>query len=104
MAQDRIELNTYTCTSKYATINWRYDSPILKAGAVCGSSARTDLCGGCRVTGIPTATYNLARHFSAIRQSPETCASASKTVFVVMPGVCSELFRLVLPLGSEKRS
>ena len=58
MAQDRIELNTYTCTSKYATINWRYDSPILKAGAVCGSSARTDLCGGCRVTGIPTATIN----------------------------------------------
>ena len=25
-------------------------------GAVCVSSARTDLCGGCRVTGIPTAT------------------------------------------------
>jgi len=25
-------------------------------GAVCVSSARTDLCGGCRATGIPTAT------------------------------------------------
>jgi hypothetical protein len=24
--------------------------------AVCGNSARTDLCGGCWVTGIPTAT------------------------------------------------
>ena len=27
-----------------------------KAGAVCGSSARTDLCGGWQVTAIPTAT------------------------------------------------
>jgi len=24
--------------------------------AVCGNSARTDLCGGCRAPGIPTAT------------------------------------------------
>jgi len=27
-----------------------------EVGAQCGSSARWDLCGGCRVTGIPTAT------------------------------------------------
>ena len=27
-----------------------------EAGAVCGSSARTDLCGGRRVTVVPTAT------------------------------------------------
>ena len=27
-----------------------------EAGAQCGKSARWDLCGGCRVTGIPTAT------------------------------------------------
>jgi hypothetical protein len=27
-----------------------------EAGARCGSTARRDLCGGCRVTGIPTAT------------------------------------------------
>ena len=26
-----------------------------EVGAQCGSSARWDLCGGCRVTGIPTA-------------------------------------------------
>ncbi len=25
-------------------------------GARCGNSARRDLCGGCRVTGIPTVT------------------------------------------------
>jgi hypothetical protein len=31
---------------------------ILKVGAVCVSSARTDLCRGCQVTGIPTATIN----------------------------------------------
>jgi hypothetical protein len=27
-----------------------------EAGARCGSAARRDLCGGCRVTGIPTVT------------------------------------------------
>ncbi len=27
-----------------------------EAGARCGNSARRDLCGGCRVTGIPTVT------------------------------------------------
>ena len=27
-----------------------------EVGAQCGSSARWDLCGGCRATGIPTAT------------------------------------------------
>ena len=29
---------------------------VPKAGAVCGSSARTDLCGGRQVTAVPTAT------------------------------------------------
>ena len=29
---------------------------VPEAGARCGSSARRDLCGGCRATGIPTAT------------------------------------------------
>ncbi len=32
---------------------------LLKAGAQCISSARWDLCGGCRVTGIPTANLTL---------------------------------------------
>ena len=38
---------------------------ILEVGAVCVSSARTDLCRGCRETGIPTATIKtptLARY------------------------------------------
>lgn len=30
---------------------------IPEAGAVCGNSARTDLCGGRRVTSVPTATH-----------------------------------------------
>ena len=30
---------------------------IPEVGAQCISSARWDLCGGCRVTGIPTATH-----------------------------------------------
>jgi Domain of unknown function (DUF4160) len=33
-----------------------------EAGARCGSAARRDLCGGCRVTGIPTATPTIWRH------------------------------------------
>ena len=31
-------------------------TPEAEAGAVCGSSARTDLCGGRQVTAVPTAT------------------------------------------------
>jgi RNA-directed DNA polymerase len=31
-----------------------------RVGVVCVSSARTDLCGGCRVTDIPTATLHFA--------------------------------------------
>ena len=30
-----------------------------EVGAVCGNSARTDLCGGCQATGIPIATMNI---------------------------------------------
>ena len=30
---------------------------IPEAGAVCGNSARTDLCGGQGVTFVPTATF-----------------------------------------------
>jgi len=35
--------------------HWNVCASTLKAGAQCISSARWDLCGGCRVTGIPTA-------------------------------------------------
>ncbi len=31
---------------------------IPEAGAVCGNSARTDLCGGRGVTSVPTATHS----------------------------------------------
>ena len=36
-------------------IPMRRDSSISKVGAVCGSSARTDLCGGRSVMAVPTA-------------------------------------------------
>jgi hypothetical protein len=37
-----------------------------EAGARCGSAARRERCGGCRVTGIPTATFNaLLRRINA---------------------------------------
>jgi hypothetical protein len=32
------------------------DARKLEVGAVCDNTGCTDLCGGCRVTGIPTAT------------------------------------------------
>ena len=34
---------------------------------MCGSSARTDLCGGCPETGIPTATHAVSRDGSCAR-------------------------------------
>jgi len=37
-----------------------------EVGAQCGSSARWDLCGGCRVTGIPTATNAIYAQFSRL--------------------------------------
>jgi len=33
---------------------------VPEAGARCGSSARRDLCGGRRVTGVPTATLMMS--------------------------------------------
>ena len=36
-------------------IRMRRDSSLSKVGAVCGSSARTDLCGGRPVMAVPTA-------------------------------------------------
>lgn len=42
---------------------------IPKAGAVCGNSARTDLCGGQGVTSVPTATIIIPRpHCFGIRK------------------------------------
>jgi hypothetical protein len=38
------------------TCGYLHVSP--EAGARCGSAARRELCGGCRVTGIPTATVH----------------------------------------------
>jgi hypothetical protein len=38
-------------------------TPILEAGAQCVSSARWDLCEGCRVTGIPIATGQRGKDF-----------------------------------------
>ena len=38
-----------------------FDRQLPKVGAVCGSSARTDPCGGRRETGVPTANPRNAR-------------------------------------------
>src|SRR6266511_2636290 len=39
-----------------------------EVGAVCGKAARTDLCGGRPVTGVPTATGAISSRFSAARR------------------------------------
>src|SRR5271165_3569218 len=36
--------------------------PLPEVGAVCGKAARTDLCGGCEATRIPTATAAKSRN------------------------------------------
>ena len=46
---------------------------IPEAGAVCGNSARTDLCGGRGVTSVPTAT----------RPAPGRATHASKARHVL---------------------
>jgi hypothetical protein len=48
--------STYTAPISEST-SLRYKPEL---GARCVSSARRDLCGGCRVTGIPTATKILS--------------------------------------------
>src|SRR4051794_32407435 len=47
--------------------------PIPEVGAVCGKAALTDLCGGCEVTRIPTATK---RHPGARALRPPACRCA----------------------------
>ena len=51
---------------------------LSEAGAVCSNSARTDLCGGRRVTVVPTATPGIFRiffvcgfHYVATHQIPK---------------------------------
>ena len=39
--------------------NVRFDAKSSEVGAVCSNPARTDLCGGRRATGVPTATKSL---------------------------------------------
>jgi hypothetical protein len=43
-----------------------------KAGAVCGSSARTDLCGGWQVTAIPIVTNTRSAFCSLCHQGALT--------------------------------
>ena len=56
------EPNSYRTPSRESELNgldrvWQAALPPSKVGTVCVSSASTGLCGGCRVTGIPTATH-----------------------------------------------
>ena len=44
---------------------------IPEAGAVCGNSARTDLCGGRGVTSVPTATQVPARDAGTTAKRPD---------------------------------
>ena len=52
-----------------------------KGRAVCGNAARTDLCGGCRATSIPTATLSAdasADWRGGACVAPHRCQSATR--------------------------
>src|SRR5208283_717490 len=46
-----------------------------KVGAVCSNTARTDLCGGRRVTGVPTATKSTLLMKSLFRDPAKEAAN-----------------------------
>jgi len=48
---------------------------IPEAGAVCGNSARTDLCGGRGVTSVPTATVLL--HYTSRQPNTQRALGAA---------------------------
>ena len=72
-----------------------------KVRTVCVKSARTDLCGGCRVTGIPTAT-RVENLLDTVRERYESVArsgdAARKTACATgaASGKCNGYF-LTLP-------
>jgi len=47
----------------------------LAIRTVCGNSARTDLCGGCPLMGIPTAIWIGGRSLAALRVACSRCRS-----------------------------
>jgi len=52
---DWLRSGSHSC--ELSTLILNSDCTLLpEVGALCGSSARKDLCGGRRVTGVPTAT------------------------------------------------
>ena len=54
---DWLRSGSHPC--ELSTLILNSDCALLpEVGALCGSSARRDLCGGRRVTGVPTATDN----------------------------------------------
>jgi hypothetical protein len=53
---------------------WR---PSPKVGAECPNRARSVLCGGCPVTGIPTAI--LGRRAKSAKEQPKKCPSVQKS-------------------------
>ncbi len=58
----------YTCPTAYGGLCACASPP--KAGARCGSAARRDLCGGCWVTGIPTATRACGQELEEPKENP----------------------------------
>jgi hypothetical protein len=60
---------------------------ILKVGAVCSSSARTDLCGGHPATGVPTATgvFRKARRRGISPERVQQVVDENRRVLAVCP-------------------
>jgi hypothetical protein len=55
-AQYRVSVLSFAGAHTAGLLPW-----IPKVGAVCGKAARTDLCGGRPVMGVPTATQDQSR-------------------------------------------
>ena len=74
-----------TCKARSNAYGRKDCASLPEAGARCGKSARRDLCGGCRVTGIPTATIWKnelvpTRHLDAARPKKTGLAGQHKLI------------------------
>ena len=59
---------------------------IPEAGAVCGNSARTDLCGGRGVTSVPTATAAIGEFSDALRNAVSIRCDRDTIAVIAFPG------------------
>ena len=77
-------------------IPMRSDSSISKVGAVCGSSARTDLCGGRSVMAVPCMLKKPRNPISKVSSRQRDCKPVDKTLAPDRPSL-----GVTTPCGSK---